>query len=106
MKTLVSGFGRPCLKKKSLHAREVDRQKNLLSVNFYLMKEEVAEIKISEIHKNKGGICRSILCALPQWFGIEKAIMQYALDAESMLTFAATFNNEAIGFITVKIHNQ
>jgi GNAT superfamily N-acetyltransferase len=64
-------------------------------------------LKISELKENKGTICEKILRSLPDWFGIETAILDYISDAEQMLTLVA--ENEAqekVGFLTLNFHNQ
>jgi GNAT superfamily N-acetyltransferase len=49
--------------------------------------------------------CESILRALPDWFGIESAIVQYVRDIENLPTFLA-HNDDAhtIGFMSVRRH--
>lgn len=54
----------------------------------------------------KGSVCEEILRSLPQWFGIEEAIVQYVKDIEQLPTFVAMQNNKAVGFLTIKQHNQ
>ncbi len=54
----------------------------------------------------KGSVCEKIMRSLPQWFGIETAIIQYAKDIEKLPTFVAVEENETIGFLTIKQHNQ
>lgn len=45
-----------------------------------------------------------ILRALPEWFGIESALLQYARDAAVMPTFLARAGGALIGFLTVREH--
>lgn len=54
----------------------------------------------------KERICEQIMRSLPQWFGIETAIVQYVKDIEQLPTFIAVEDNQTIGFLTIKIHNQ
>lgn len=64
-------------------------------------------LKISELKENKGAVCEKILRSLPEWFGIETAILDYISDAARMLTLVA--ENEAqekIGFLTLNFHNE
>ncbi|MHC4218908.1 MAG: GNAT family N-acetyltransferase [Planctomycetota bacterium] len=49
-------------------------------------------------------VCEPILRALPDWFGIEEAIVQYVQDIEVMPTFVASMDGEPAGFLTVKRH--
>lgn len=51
-------------------------------------------------------ICNQILRALPSWFGIESAIVKYATDVATMDTWAIFFNEKAIGFISINLHNE
>ncbi|MES2803634.1 MAG: GNAT family N-acetyltransferase [Bdellovibrionota bacterium] len=64
-------------------------------------------MKIIQIHdpKEKSRICEKILRALPQWFGIESAILDYIKDVQAMETWVAT-DSETIGFISINKHNQ
>ena len=47
--------------------------------------------------------CERILRSLPQWFGIEQALMEYVQDSERNPTFVATVG-EPIAFLTVRSH--
>ncbi len=53
----------------------------------------------------QGAACETILRALPDWFGIEEAIQEYARAIDSLPTFLASRGERAIGFLTVKVHN-
>ena len=53
----------------------------------------------------KSRVCEKILRSLPQWFGIESAIVDYIKDVQAMETWVAIDSN-AIGFISLKKHNQ
>ncbi len=64
------------------------------------------EIVITEVQDKKSEICNKILRSLPQWFGIEQAIVDYVHDVSSMPTFVARNGNEVLGFISLKIHNE
>jgi len=50
--------------------------------------------------------CEKILRSLPEWFGIEEAILDYVKDIQSMDTRIAENNNEIVGFITIKHHTE
>ncbi len=54
----------------------------------------------------KGSVCEEILRSLPQWFGIEAAIVKYVKDIEQLPTFVAMGDSKAVGFLTIKQHNQ
>jgi GNAT superfamily N-acetyltransferase len=65
----------------------------------------VAEIVIEKIERDRGKLCDSILRSLPRWFGIEKAIVDYARAAEGLPTFVARINGETAGFLSLEFHN-
>jgi len=50
-------------------------------------------------------VCEPILRALPDWFGLERAVQQYIHDIEIMPTILANVNGQVLGFLTIKIHN-
>ena len=50
--------------------------------------------------------CEDILRALPGWFGVETALVQYARDVRHMPTFVARHNGRAVGFVTIEQHNE
>ena len=52
----------------------------------------------------KGQICNDILRSLPNWFGIEKAIIHYTEVVEDMLVWGVESNAEPLGFIAIKQH--
>ena len=49
-------------------------------------------------------LCESILRALPNWFGIEEALLEYVRDVADLPTFTAHRNGEAIGLLSIKQH--
>jgi len=64
-------------------------------------------VQIQEVFEadEKSRICNAILRALPDWFGIETAIIGYINDTRAMSFYAAYANGAAIGFAAVKNHN-
>ena len=48
--------------------------------------------------------CEAILRSLPQWFGIERALLMYARDSSTMPTFALQDGSELMGFLTLREH--
>jgi GNAT superfamily N-acetyltransferase len=48
--------------------------------------------------------CEYILRSVPEWFGIEKAIVEYTRAVESLPTFYAKNENETIGLLSTKFH--
>ena len=53
----------------------------------------------------QAAVCEPILRALPDWFGIEEALVQYVKDIDVMPTFTATLRGTVAGFATINRHN-
>ncbi len=49
-------------------------------------------------------VCEPILRALPQWFGVEAAIVQYVRQIDALPTFVASLGGAPVGFLTLKRH--
>lgn len=61
----------------------------------------------SDIRRMRDGepaACEAILRTLPDWFGIEEAIVEYARAIEGMDTWVADAQGEIAGFLSVKPH--
>lgn len=56
-------------------------------------------------HYGKSAACEPVLRGLPDWFGIEAAIVQYAAEIEALPTFLASTAEGVIGFLSLKQHN-
>lgn len=54
----------------------------------------------------KAQICENILRALPNWFGIESAILNYIADVKKMETWVVQDKNETVGFVSINKHNS
>jgi GNAT superfamily N-acetyltransferase len=54
----------------------------------------------------QAGVCAPILRALPQWFGIEQATLQYIQDIETLPTLTAWVGERAVGFVSFRQHND
>lgn len=54
---------------------------------------------------NQSSVCVPILRALPDWFGIEKAILDYEQEIEQLPTFLARSGGSVTGFLSLKQHN-
>lgn len=65
--------------------------------------ESTLNIREAEQHEKSG--LESILRALPQWFGIEAAIVEYMRDIETLQTFVALDGDRAVGFLALAFHN-
>lgn len=59
-------------------------------------------ISYIENEKDKGKICRNILNQLPEWFGKNDGITQYAKESKVSHLWVAIENDEPIGFIMLK----
>lgn len=51
-----------------------------------------------------GHICERILRALPEWFGIEEAILHYIEASQRLPTIVAHTDNHTAGFLSIKQH--
>ncbi len=52
--------------------------------------------------RGQGALAEGVLRALPAWFGIERAIVEYAGAADQLPTFVAERGGAAVGFLTLK----
>lgn len=60
-----------------------------------------------QLHEeNKGSVCESVLRSLPMWFGIEKAILDYIRDVESMPMLVAKQGDKISGFVALNRHTD
>ncbi len=50
--------------------------------------------------------CEDILRALPDWFGIEEAIIDYVEQIPELTTWMARRGEQAIGFLSVEMHTE
>ena len=50
-------------------------------------------------------VCVPILRSLPDWFGIEAAILEYEREIEHLPTFLANEDGSVLGFLSLKQHN-
>jgi ribosomal protein S18 acetylase RimI-like enzyme len=51
-------------------------------------------------------VSEPILRALPEWFGDDASNIQYVKDIDAFPTLAAFIAQEAVGFLTIKEHND
>lgn len=63
-------------------------------------------IEIEEPALGKSSACEPIFRSLPQWFAIERTIVQYLKDMDTMPTLIARADGEMAGFLTIKRHNE
>src|SRR6056297_3145330 len=50
----------------------------------------------------KSQFCEKILRSLPQWFGIESAIMDYSQGVKGRFFLTAKVKEDVVGFISIK----
>ena len=62
-------------------------------------------ISIRSLEAGEAATCEHLMRALPQWFGIEEAIVEYRDSLEELETIVATRQGEVIGFLTLRRHN-
>jgi len=53
----------------------------------------------------EAAVCEPILRSLPDWFGIEEAIVHYAGEIDRLPTFLAREADRVLGFLSVKQHS-
>jgi ribosomal protein S18 acetylase RimI-like enzyme len=63
-------------------------------------------MKIEFIETNKAEVCEKILRSLPDWFGIESAILDYIKDVQQMPMIVAKDETEIVGFLALNNHNK
>lgn len=61
---------------------------------------------IMPIESGKAGACEALMRALPEWFGIEQALLDIARDAESQTVWVARDADRIVGCIAIKLHNE
>ena len=63
------------------------------------------ELTIRRVRRDEAAVCEEILRSLPEWFGIEEAIVQYRRDIVAMDSYVAATAGRIVGFLTLKHHN-
>ncbi|HEY5271354.1 MAG TPA: GNAT family N-acetyltransferase [Anaerolineales bacterium] len=53
---------------------------------------------------NQSSVCIPILRLLPDWFGMEEAILDYEREIEHLPTFLARADGSVLGFLSLKQH--
>ena len=67
------------------------------------MAEVSVELRVQPI--GSGSICRTILGSLPNWFGIQQSVENYAVAAEHLPTVIASLDGKDVGFLTLVHHS-
>ena len=70
------------------------------------MRKEIAMIEISETKFGQAYLCEPILRLLPEWFGIEEAIVHYIYEIDHLPTFLAWSQKQVAGFLSLKQHTE
>ena len=65
-------------------------------------KQMTTEVRTIENAEEKRRICRVILEALPEWFGIPEAREEYVSESADKLFFAAMDGENSVGFLCLK----
>jgi GNAT superfamily N-acetyltransferase len=64
------------------------------------------EIVITGPFLHQRAACEPVLRALPDWFGIEEAVVQYLKDLEELPTFLAAAGDRVVGFLALLPRNE
>jgi GNAT superfamily N-acetyltransferase len=65
----------------------------------------IGSVELRDVDGGAGTICRSILDALPDWFGIPEANENYVSFADSNPSVIASVDRADVGITTVKLHS-
>ncbi len=66
----------------------------------------VARVVIRELRVGEDAVCEEILRELPEWFGIEEAILQYVRDLLQLEVYVAEATERLAGFVALRTHNR
>lgn len=64
------------------------------------------KLMITGPHLQQSAVCEPILRALPDWFGIEAALVEYVTTLADLPTFLASVDERVVGFLTLKMLNE
>jgi GNAT superfamily N-acetyltransferase len=71
-----------------------------------MLEENHVKINLQGPSPGMASVCKPILRALPQWFGIEEATAQYVRDTDRLPTLTAAIDGEVVGFLTLNQHSD
>lgn len=94
---------------KEGHALEAGRRVGGLLFKRNSSRDEMAgPLPVKRVTRadDKEAIARRVLDLLPRWFGIEEAKRDYVRAARELPMFACVRGDQAIAFLTLKIHNE
>ena len=63
-------------------------------------------MKIVELRTGKSEVCRDLLEALPQWFGLKDAREVYINNADHQVMLACLKENKAVGMLCLQHHSK
>lgn len=68
------------------------------------MTESAGVIDVFEVEEagERSALCERVLRSLPDWFGIEEALLGYVRDAAGQQVFAAQLDDREAGFVALK----
>jgi hypothetical protein len=62
-------------------------------------------ITIRPIESGEEQFCERVMRDLPEWFGIEESLVEYARNTTTKPTWIASHGESPAGFITIHKHN-
>lgn len=63
------------------------------------------KVSLRDQATGSGTVCRKILDALPQWFGIPEANDDYVAFSDANPTVVASIDGDDVGLLTLKLHS-
>jgi ribosomal protein S18 acetylase RimI-like enzyme len=66
----------------------------------------MGDVVVREIRPGEDVVCEEILRTLPEWFGIEEALVRYVRDVREMETYVMEVAGRVTGFIALRSHNH
>lgn len=63
-------------------------------------------LRAEPLTRHKGAVCERILCALPEWFGMEAAIADYVKDVEPLPCWVIRVDGLDVGFMSLAAHRD
>ena len=75
------------------------------AIHEYLRARKMKSYPIRPMAGSEADACESIMRSLPDWFGIEKSIVQYRSDLDHLETFVVQIGGRVVGFLAIKQHN-
>ena len=67
---------------------------------------EYIDIQEEKDDETKSDICESVIRSLPEWFGIEKAVLDYIEGIKDKYFLSVKVGEIPVGFISIEDHNE